>query len=241
MARRVYTRRTRAGRSRSMLSACRSPPRSGAASSRSTRRSSRTRSCAGSPTARSRARPSVLRGAGRALPARLRPRARAGRRPRAPRGLDHHVHRARGGRAQGGEDAARVLLQGLRPLAGGGLGHPARAHQPRLHLVPARDRARRARSTRRWPRSCPATGSTGRWARPSSARARATRSTRAGSAPTPPRSSARWCATCSPAPTRSPRACATHERETMRRHFVTTSRYEWMFWDMGWRRETWPV
>ena len=32
-----------------------------------------------------------------------------------------------------------------------------------------------------------------------------------------------------------------HERETMRRHFVTTSRYEWMFWDMGWRQETWPV
>ena len=27
----------------------------------------------------------------------------------------------------------------------------------------------------------------------------------------------------------------------MRRHFVTTSRYEWMFWDMGWRQETWPV
>jgi len=32
-----------------------------------------------------------------------------------------------------------------------------------------------------------------------------------------------------------------HERETMRRHFVTTSRYEWMFWDMGWRQETWPA
>jgi thiaminase/transcriptional activator TenA len=32
-----------------------------------------------------------------------------------------------------------------------------------------------------------------------------------------------------------------HERETMRRHFVTTSRYEWMFWDMGWRQEAWPV
>jgi thiaminase/transcriptional activator TenA len=31
------------------------------------------------------------------------------------------------------------------------------------------------------------------------------------------------------------------ERETMRRHFETTSRYEWMFWDMGWRREAWPV
>jgi len=27
----------------------------------------------------------------------------------------------------------------------------------------------------------------------------------------------------------------------MRRHAVTTSRYEWMFWDMGHRRERWPV
>ena len=31
------------------------------------------------------------------------------------------------------------------------------------------------------------------------------------------------------------------DREAMRRHFVTTSRYEWMFWEMGYRRETWPV
>lgn len=31
------------------------------------------------------------------------------------------------------------------------------------------------------------------------------------------------------------------DRGAMHRHFVTTSRYEWMFWDMGWRRETWPV
>ena len=31
------------------------------------------------------------------------------------------------------------------------------------------------------------------------------------------------------------------ERKTMRAHFVTTSRYEWMFWDMGLRREAWPV
>src|SRR5262245_11081720 len=30
-------------------------------------------------------------------------------------------------------------------------------------------------------------------------------------------------------------------RAAMRRHFVTTSRYEWLFWDMGHRRETWPV
>lgn len=27
----------------------------------------------------------------------------------------------------------------------------------------------------------------------------------------------------------------------MREHFVTTSRYEWMFWDAGYRRETWPL
>jgi thiaminase/transcriptional activator TenA len=32
-----------------------------------------------------------------------------------------------------------------------------------------------------------------------------------------------------------------HERDAMRRHVVTTSRYEWMFWDMGQRREGWPV
>jgi thiaminase/transcriptional activator TenA len=31
------------------------------------------------------------------------------------------------------------------------------------------------------------------------------------------------------------------QRDAMRRHFVTTSRYEWMFWEMGYRREAWPV
>jgi len=31
------------------------------------------------------------------------------------------------------------------------------------------------------------------------------------------------------------------DREAMRRHFVTTSRYEWMFWEMGARMESWPV
>jgi thiaminase (transcriptional activator TenA) len=31
------------------------------------------------------------------------------------------------------------------------------------------------------------------------------------------------------------------ERERVRGHFVATSRYEWMFWDMGYRREAWPV
>jgi len=31
------------------------------------------------------------------------------------------------------------------------------------------------------------------------------------------------------------------EREAMRRHVVITSRYEWMFWDMGWSQEPWRV
>jgi thiaminase/transcriptional activator TenA len=31
------------------------------------------------------------------------------------------------------------------------------------------------------------------------------------------------------------------ERARMAEHFVQTSRYEWMFWDMGYRRESWPV
>nr|VFJ90045.1 MAG: thiaminase /4-amino-5-aminomethyl-2-methylpyrimidine deaminase [Candidatus Kentron sp. H]VFJ91392.1 MAG: thiaminase /4-amino-5-aminomethyl-2-methylpyrimidine deaminase [Candidatus Kentron sp. H]VFJ98054.1 MAG: thiaminase /4-amino-5-aminomethyl-2-methylpyrimidine deaminase [Candidatus Kentron sp. H] len=31
------------------------------------------------------------------------------------------------------------------------------------------------------------------------------------------------------------------EREAMARHFITTSRYEWMFWEMGYRQEQWPV
>jgi thiaminase/transcriptional activator TenA len=31
------------------------------------------------------------------------------------------------------------------------------------------------------------------------------------------------------------------ERAHMRQHFRRTSTYEWMFWDAGYRRETWPV
>jgi thiaminase/transcriptional activator TenA len=31
------------------------------------------------------------------------------------------------------------------------------------------------------------------------------------------------------------------ERGRVREHFVTTCRYEWMFWDAAWRQETWPV
>ncbi len=31
------------------------------------------------------------------------------------------------------------------------------------------------------------------------------------------------------------------EREGAQRHFATTARYEWMFWDAAWRRESWPL
>jgi thiaminase/transcriptional activator TenA len=37
------------------------------------------------------------------------------------------------------------------------------------------------------------------------------------------------------------RELAPAERDRVREHFRATSRYEWMFWDMGYRRETWPV
>jgi len=31
------------------------------------------------------------------------------------------------------------------------------------------------------------------------------------------------------------------QRAAMQAHFVMTSRYEWMFWDMGYRQEAWAV
>jgi thiaminase (transcriptional activator TenA) len=31
------------------------------------------------------------------------------------------------------------------------------------------------------------------------------------------------------------------ERARVHQHFRATSRYEWMFWDMGYREESWPV
>lgn len=36
-------------------------------------------------------------------------------------------------------------------------------------------------------------------------------------------------------------AASATELALMREHFTTTSRYEWMFWDAGHRREGWPV
>ncbi len=34
---------------------------------------------------------------------------------------------------------------------------------------------------------------------------------------------------------------ASLERARVHRHFRTSSRYEWMFWDAGYRKESWPV
>ncbi|MGH7791387.1 MAG: TenA family protein, partial [Thermodesulfobacteriota bacterium] len=31
------------------------------------------------------------------------------------------------------------------------------------------------------------------------------------------------------------------EKKAVKRHFLATSRYEWMFWDMGFKCERWPV
>jgi thiaminase/transcriptional activator TenA len=33
----------------------------------------------------------------------------------------------------------------------------------------------------------------------------------------------------------------TAERDRVRRHFRATARYEWMFWEMGYRKQGWPV
>jgi thiaminase/transcriptional activator TenA len=30
-------------------------------------------------------------------------------------------------------------------------------------------------------------------------------------------------------------------RARLARHYLTASRYEWMFFDMAWRKEQWPV
>jgi thiaminase/transcriptional activator TenA len=36
-------------------------------------------------------------------------------------------------------------------------------------------------------------------------------------------------------------AASAAELARMREHFTTTARYEWMFWDAGYRREVWPI
>ncbi|MGH2820381.1 MAG: thiaminase II [Actinomycetota bacterium] len=37
------------------------------------------------------------------------------------------------------------------------------------------------------------------------------------------------------------RDLASREKAMVTDRFVTTARYEWMFWDMGYRREQWPI
>ena len=40
---------------------------------------------------------------------------------------------------------------------------------------------------------------------------------------------------------RAGKGLSSDEEARVREHFVTTARYEWMFWDGSWRREQWPV
>ncbi|GGO86346.1 thiaminase II [Wenjunlia tyrosinilytica] len=35
--------------------------------------------------------------------------------------------------------------------------------------------------------------------------------------------------------------CSPAQRRGAVEHFTTTARYEWMFWDAAWRKESWPV
>lgn len=37
------------------------------------------------------------------------------------------------------------------------------------------------------------------------------------------------------------KTAGTDEQRRMEESFVISSRYEWMFWDMAWKEETWPV
>lgn len=37
------------------------------------------------------------------------------------------------------------------------------------------------------------------------------------------------------------RAVGEAERERMREHFVTSSRYEYLFWNQAWKLEEWPL
>jgi len=36
-------------------------------------------------------------------------------------------------------------------------------------------------------------------------------------------------------------AASDEQRRRMTVHFATTSRYEWMFWDMGYVQQQWPA
>jgi thiaminase/transcriptional activator TenA len=37
------------------------------------------------------------------------------------------------------------------------------------------------------------------------------------------------------------RTAGKEEKRRMEESFVISSRYEWMFWEMAWNEETWPV
>jgi thiaminase (transcriptional activator TenA) len=95
-----------------------------------------------------------------------------------------------------------------------------------------------ARFPRRSARCCPATGSTGRWARRCFSVDRPTRYISAGSRPTAGEEFAAVVRAVLALTDRLGPQLAPAEEARMHER---TSRYEWMFWEMGYRREPWPV
>ena len=87
----------------------------------------------------------------------------------------------------------------------------------------------------------PATGSTGRSARNCGAGDHRTRASSGGSIPTAARTTASTSRRSWASPTAWGQACPRAERGRLHGYFRTSSRYEWMFWDMGYRMESWPI
>ena len=138
-------------------------------------------------------------------------------------------------------DLHAALLGRSRPDRRGRRGRAGRPDDPRVRQLPDRDGPTAGRSPRPSAPCCPATGSTRAWARRCSLPAPPTRSTRAGSRCTAARSSRPSSTRCWTVTDRVGAAASSRELALMREHLIETSRYEWMFWDAAWRRETWPV
>ena len=181
--------------------------------------------------------------AGRALPARVRPRARDRRRTRAQGRLDRHARRAR--RAARFGSSARCTKASFassgsraRPCSPPRSRRPTCAPTPTILLAVAYGapfhEALAALLPCYW-----IYWEVGKAAYASGFAESAVRT--AGSRPTAPTRIRHHRERGAGGDQRGGRRSRDVERKAMRRHFRTTSRYEWMFWDRGWRCEPWPV
>ena len=183
----------------------------------------------------------ALRRPGRPLPARLRPGPRALRSTRPPRGRGGHVLPARRRRHRRRTRAARRLPRRLRARPRQRSTTPSRAPPAAPTPPTCSRRAPPAPTSRRWRRCCPATGSTPTWGGCCWSARHPTRCTPAGSPPTAVRSSRRSSRRPSTRSTEAGADLTPQAYAVARDRFVTTSRYEWMFWDAAWRQERWPI